>query len=48
MPESIETAEADEISTMNASNITNKAEAYKERHECVEAHKSNDILNRRR
>ncbi len=44
MPESIETAEADEIN-MNASNITNKAAVCKERHECVKTHKWNDILN---
>ncbi len=48
MTEPIKTAEAGEINTMNASNITNKAEACKERHECIEAHKSNDILNERR
>ncbi len=44
MPESIKTAEADEINANeNASNVTNKAAVCKERQECVEAHKSNDI-----
>ncbi len=48
MTESIKTAEADEINANeNASNITNKAEACKERHDCVKTHKSNDILKRR-
>ncbi len=37
MPESIKTAVADEI---NASNVTNRAEACKERHECFKAHKA--------
>ncbi len=41
MPESIKTAEADEIN-MNASNVTNKAAVCKERHECVKTH-VNDI-----
>jgi hypothetical protein len=39
MTEPVETAEADEIN-MNASNVTNKAEVCKERHECVKAHKA--------
>jgi hypothetical protein len=43
MPESIKTAEADEINTMNASNVTNKAAVCKERHECLKAHKASKI-----
>ncbi len=46
LTEPIKTAEADGIGTNgigtngNASNVTNGAEAYKERHECVKAHKA--------
>jgi hypothetical protein len=44
MPESIKTAEADEINANeNASNVTNKAAVCKERHECVKAHKASKI-----